>query len=254
MENKELKYYSKIANWDFSQINSNEEVLIDWNYFDQIRKYTNGKSLCLDLGTGGGEEIFKNYPNVGMIIATDFSCEMIATAKSNAKNHPEVNVKFTVMDNLNMKVPDNLFDLVSARHTVIDAKGIYKCLAPGGILVIEGVDQKDCWDLKELFGYGQAFNDEIAISQKDYQDLVNAGFSKIDLTEILVNEYYATPDDLMALLLKAPILDDFSEITDMASDHLELIDQNLFDQYVETHKTQKGILLKRVLYGIVAQK
>jgi len=254
MKNKQLEYYSKIANWDFSKIKYEEEVLTDWNYFDQIKNYANEKSLCLDLGTGGGEEIFKNYPNVEMIIATDFSEEMIATAKSNAKNYPEVNVKFTVMDNLNMNVPDNLFDLVSARHTVIDAKGIYQCLAPGGVLVIEGVDQKDCWDLKELFGYGQAFNDEIAISQKDYQDLVDAGFSKVELTEILVNEYYATPDDLMALLLKAPILDDFSEIEGMSSEHLDLIDVNLFNNYVKTHITEKGILLKRVLYGIVAQK
>lgn len=254
MKEKQLEYYSRIADWDFSQINCEEEVLTSWNYYEKIKEYTNENSLCLDLGTGGGEAVLNHYPDVRMIIATDFSKEMIVTAKNNAKKHPEKKVKFLVMDNLKMTFPEGLFDLISARHTVIDAKAIYKCLAPDGVLVIEGVDQKDCWDLKTLFGKGQAFNDKIAISEKDYQDLVNAGFSKIEKVEILVNEYYKTPEDLMALLLKAPILDDFSEIDGLSTNHIELIDSNLFNKYVSTHTTEKGILLKRVLYGIVAQK
>lgn len=254
MENFQLKYYSDLANWDFSHIKYEEEILTNWNYFEEIKKHTNEHSLCLDLGTAGGEEVLNNYPDVGMVIATDFSPAMIATAKKNLEDQPEKNVKFTIMDNLDMHLPDNLFDLVSARHTVIDAKAIYNCLAPGGFLVIEGVDQKDCWDLKELFGKGQAFFDEIAISEKDYQDLVNAGFSKVEKVELLINEYYKTPEDLMALLLKAPILDDFSEIGGLSQNHLELIDKTLFDKYVKTHQTEKGIFLKRVLYGIVAQK
>ena len=35
MKENELEYYSKVANWDFSQINYEEEVLTDWNYFEQ---------------------------------------------------------------------------------------------------------------------------------------------------------------------------------------------------------------------------
>ena len=224
------------------------------DFFDEIRKHVTKNSLCLDLGTGGGENVLKNHPEVGIVIATDYSEEMIATAKNNLKNHPEKHVKFTVMDNLKMEFPDELFDLISARHTVIDAKKIYSSLVPGGFLVIEGVDQKDCWDLKELFGKGQAFFDDVAISEKDYQDLKLAGFSKVEKFEFLINEYYKTPEDLMALLLKAPILDDFSEIEGLKEDHLELIDQKKFYDYVKLHTTPKGILLKRVLYGIVAQK
>ena len=90
--------------------------------------------MCLDLGTGGGENVLKNYPDVGMIIATDFSKKMIYTAKENAKQ-------------------------------------IYDCLAKDGTLVIEGIDKEDCWELKELFGRGQAYNDEISISEKDYNNL-----------------------------------------------------------------------------------
>ena len=189
-----------------------------------------------------------------MLIATDFSKEMIYTAKENSKSYPQRNVKFGVMDNLNMKFPSDLFDLVSARHTVINAEQIYECLTKGGTLVIEGVDRKDCWKIKELFGKGQGFKDKKSIADKDYEDLVNAGFSKIEKVEIKVNEYYETEEDLLALLLKTPILDDFSEIDGDFDKHLKSIDHNLFKEYVKRFKSEKGILLERVLYGIVAQK
>ena len=105
-----------------------------------------------------------------------------------------------------------------------------------------------------MFGRGQAYNDEIAISEKDYQDLKEAGFTNIEKVEILQNEYYETEDDLMALLLKTPILDDFSEIRNERLEHRTIIEKDLFDEYVRIYKTKKGILLKRVLYGIIARK
>lgn len=254
MQENEFKYYERIGNWDFSQIKCKTENLINWNYWEKIKENTNEKSLCLDLGTGGGEKVLKNYPEVGMLIATDFSEEMIKTAKKNAKRYPNRRVKFVKMNNLEMNFPKETFDLISARHTIIEAKQVYDCLANHGILVIEGVDKKDCWEIKEIFGRGQAYNDEIAISEKDYQDLVEAGFKNIEKVKILQNEYYETEDDLMALLLKTPILDDFSEISGKESVHRNVVEQNLFNEYVRRYKTEKGILLKRALYGIVAKK
>ena len=254
MQENELKYYEKIGNWDFSEIKRETKKLTNWDLYEKIKENTNEKSLCLDLGTGGGEKVLKNYPDVGMLIATDFSEEMIKTAKENAKKYPNKNVKFTKMDNLKMTFPNETFDLISARHTIIDAKQIYDCLVPGGIVVIRGVDKKDCWEIKELFGRGQAYNDEIAISEKDYQDLVEAGFKNVEKVKILQNEYYETEDDLMALLLKTPILDDFSEMDNKSSKYKTIIEKELFDKYVKKYKTEKGILLKRRLYGIIAKK
>ena len=254
MQENELKYYEKIGNWDFSEIKRETEKLTNWDLYEKIKENTNEKSLCLDLGTGGGEKVLKNYPDVGMIIATDFSEEMIKTAKENAKKYPNRRVKFVKMNNLEMNFPKETFDLISARHTIINAKQIYDCLAPGGIVIIRGVDQKDCWEIKELFGRGQAYNDEIAISEKDYQDLVEAGFKNVEKVKILQNEYYETEDDLMALLLKTPILDDFSEMDNKSFKHKTIIEKELFDKYVKKYKTEKGILLKRRLYGIIAKK
>ena len=254
MQESELKYYERIGNWDFSRIKYETEELTKWDFYEKIKENTNEKSLCLDLGTGGGEKVLKYYPDVGMIIATDFSEEMIKTAKENVKKYPNKKVKFTKMNNLEMNFPKETFDLISARHTIINAKQIYDCLVPGGVLVIEGVDKKDCWEIKKIFGRGQAYNDKIAISEKDYLDLKEAGFKNIEKVEILQNEYYETEDDLMALLLKAPILDDFSETNGEKFEHRTIVEKDLFDEYVKRYKTEKGILLKRVLYGIVAKK
>lgn len=254
MQENELKYYEKIGNWDFSSIKRKTEKLTNWDFYEKIKENTNEKSLCLDLGTGGGEKVLKNYPDVGMLIATDFSEEMIKTAKENAKRYPNRRVKFVKMNNLEMNFPKETFDLISARHTIIDAKQIYDCVVPGGTAVIRGVDKRDCWEIKELFGRGQSYNDAIAISEKDYQDLVEAGFKNIEKVNILQNEYYETEDDLMALLLKTPILDDFSEISGKGAIHRKIVEQDLFDEYVKRYKTEKGILLKRVLYGITAKK
>lgn len=258
MIDNELKYYENIGDWDFSHIKYQTERETSWEFYDQIRQNTNANSLCLDIGTGGGEMVLTKYPEVGMIIATDFSEEMIKTANQNLqKATQEVTkqrVKFAQMDNLNMTFPSNLFDLVSARHTVIAAKQIYDILKPGGVLVIEGVDKEDSWELKELFGRGQCYNDEIAISEQDYQDIKAAGFSQIEKVEIYEDEYYETEDDLMALLLKTPILDDFSEAPNNNYIQRKTIEKDLFDAYVKQHKTDKGILLKRKLYGIVAKK
>ena len=61
-------------------------------------------------------------------------------------------------------------------------------------------------------------------------------------------------EDLMALLLKTPILDDFSEEDNSDFIHKKEIEMNLFKKYVNEYKTDRGILLKRRLYGIVAKK
>ena len=253
MQENEYKRYEEIGNWDFSDITYTVEQNNSWDFYKEIAKHANSKSLILDLGTGGGEKTLSSMPDAGMIIATDFSPKMIETANINKKSYPDKRIKFVTMDNLNMNFPNNLFDVISARHTIIDAKQIYHCLSPNGVLIIEGVDKYDCWELKELFKRGQAYNDEIAISQKDYNDIKNAGFSEINLQEIIQYEYYKTKEDLLALLLKTPILDDFSEL-DTSNTHKNYIEEDLFNRYVTDHTTDKGIELKRVLYGIVAKK
>ena len=149
--------------------------------------------------------------------------------------------------------PDNYFDLVTARHTVIDSKQIYKTLKFGGYLIVRGVDKLDCWALKKLFGRGQAYNDLKPISLIDYEAIMNAGFKDVDLIPLHVVEYYKTQEDLYALLLKTPILDDFSEEVNQKYE-IKPIESDIFEQYVKENKTSKGIKLVRRYYGIIAKK
>ncbi len=245
--------YEKLGNWDFSSINCFEEYENKWDMYEEIKKYANEKSLILDLGTGGGEKVISKMPKrVGMVIGTDLSPSMIKTANKNLEKHPEIKAKFCVMDNLKLEFPDELFDIVSARHTIINAKEIYRVLNKNGILILRGVDKYDCWDLKELFGGGQCFNDKIPISKQDFDDIKKAGFKSVKLIELKANEYYKTKDDLLALLLKVPILDSFSK--DLRNEEILKQKMNLFEKYVEKNTTSKGIILRRVYYGIIAKK
>ena len=110
---------------------------------------------------------------------------------------------FTVSFFLNKS--NNLYNYLSL------ACNIYKTLKKDGILLVRGVDKLDCWALKRMFGRGQAYNDVKPISLIDYESILDAGFKDVELIPLHVVEYYKTKEDLLALLKKTPILDDFSE-------------------------------------------
>ena len=253
MNTSEYDYYNKLANWSFEDISYTNEILTNWIYEEEIKKHTNEFSRVLDLGTAAGEKVLKKFPECMEILGTDFSVEMIKAAKRNLEKSKRKNITFRVMDNLNMDTPYNYFDLVTARHTKIDAKQIYKTLKYGGYLIVRGVDKLDCWELKYIFGKGQGFKDLRPISLIDYEDILNAGFKNVELVPIHVREYYKTKEDLMALLLKTPILLEFSEEKENKKLDFD-IDMKLLDKYIDLHKTDKGILLIRRYYGITAQK
>ena len=83
---------------------------------------------------------------------------------------------------------------------------------------------------------------------------MDAGFKNVELVPIYIREYYKTREDLLALLLKTPILDDFSE--ERINNELvkNEIDLEKLDVYIKENTYEKGILLRRMYYGIVADK
>lgn len=250
----ELEFYDSIKDWDFSMIKYIEENLTNWDLYKILNDYTSPDCKILDLGTGGGEKVIKNFPITKEIIATDFSQEMINTANKNLAKTERKDILFKQMDNLNMTTPNDYFDMVVARHTCIDANGIYKTLKNGGKLLLRGVDKLDCWQLKKLYGKGQAFKDDKPISLIDYENILDAGFKNVELVPIHIREYYKTKEDSLALLLKAPILSDFSETEENNFDDKDKINMNLLDKYIQENTNEKGILLIRRYYGITAVK
>ena len=253
MKTNEHDYYSDLANWSFEDIDYTSEVFTNWVYEEEIKKHVNENSRVLDLGTAAGEKVLKNFPDCAEILGTDFSSEMIETANKNLLKSGRKNISFRVMDNLKMDTPDNYFDVVTARHTIINPVQIYKTLKDNGQLILRGVDKLDCWALKRLFGRGQAYHDLKPISLIDYEAIMDAGFKDVELIPLHVIEYYKTKEDLYALLQKTPILDDFSEEVNQEYER-KPIEKDLFEQYVKENSTSKGIKLVRRYYGIIAKK
>ena len=252
----EIKYYDEIKDWNFDMFEIETENHTNWDLKEILNKLANKDSKILDLGTGGGEKLLKTFPECQEILGTDLSEEMIKTAKKNLKESGRKNITFRIMDNLEMDVPDNYFDIVVARHTVIDPKQIMKCLKPGGYLLIRGVDRDDCWGLKMIFGKGQGYTDKRPISIVDYENVVKAGFKDVELVPIHEREYFKNEMLFKSFLKKVPIIDDFSEEENSKepSFYKRELDEDLLDQYISENTYDGKIRLIRRYYGITARK
>ena len=108
--------------------------------------------------------------------------------------------------------------------------------------------------IKKMFNRGQAFYAKKPISLVDYEAVLNAGFKDVELIPLHVIEYYKTKDDLYALLLKVPILDNLSELKQNEEYERIPIEKDIFEQYVAENTNEKGIKLIRRYYGIIARK
>ena len=173
---------------------------------------------------------------------------MIATANYHLLDEEYKNkkVKFVVGDNFHLTFPQNLFDLVSARNTNYEPSEVYKILKEGGTFVIQGVDTKDCYELKNYFKRGQGYNDTENESEKEYNKFKDLGFKSVKLYKILFNEYYTNKEELLKLLLKAPIINNF--------ENDNVIEEDILDNYIKKYQTDKGIELRRIYFGILAIK
>lgn len=240
-----VEFYENIGNWEFSMINYHEEILEDgFDYFKWIEKYTNNQSICLDLGTGGGEKLLKNYPKVKKIIGIDNSKEMIKTAninleKSERKNE---NIEFIKMDTNKLEFEENTFDIVTARHTNLNVKEIKRVLKSNGLLIIEGVAKDDCLELKEKVGRGQCYFDRISVENMEYSELKNGGFEFIENKMMILNEWYHSKNDLMTLLFKTPIIEDITE-----EDLVKI------EEYINKNTKDGNIKLIRRIYGFICE-
>ena len=254
-QENELKYYEEIKDWDFSKFEIESECLTNWDLYDLLREVTDEDSRVLDLGTGGGEKVLRSFPECREILGTDFSEEMIKTAKKNLEMSGRKNISFRLMDNLDMDVEDEYFDVVVARNTVTDPKQIYKALKPDGHLLLRGVDRDDCWSLKLLFGRGQGYLDKKPISLVDYEAILEAGFKDVELVPIHEREYFKNKFLFKEFLKKVPIIDDFSEeFGDNKDYYAPDIDDQLLDKYIEENTYDGKIRLLRRYYGITARK
>lgn len=250
---QEKEYYEETKDWDFSRFEIETESLTNWDLYEILNKIANKDSKILDLGTGGGEKLLKSFPEAKEIIGTDFSEAMIETANKNLKESGRKNISFRIMDNLNMDVPDEYFDIVVARNTVTDPKQIFKCLKKNGYLLLRGVDRADCWSLKVLFGKGQGYADKKPISLIDYENVLNAGFKDVELVPIHEREYFKNDFLFKGFLEKVPIINYEKEFGRQEYESHELYEETL-GKYIKENTYDGKIRLLRRYYGITARK
>lgn len=245
-QENELTYYENVKNWNFDKFEIELDKLTDWDLFEIIKGMATKESKILDLGTGGGEKVIAYYPECKEIIGTDFSKAMIETAIKNLIKSGRKNIKFRLMDNLKMDVPNDYFDIVVARNTVTDPCQIYKCLKKGGYLIIHGVDKDDCYSLKRLFNNEQDYNCIKPISIIDYDNTLNAGFKDVELVPIHVREYFKNEELFIKFLEMVPIINDFNSILTYDKEKMNL--------YIKENTYEGKIRLLRRYYGITARK
>ena len=236
-----FEYYENIAHWTFDEYECREECLTDWDLYEILRSLATPCSHILDLGTAGGEKIFAEFPRCAEILGTDYSPNMISTARANLAASCRTDVSFKVMDNMKMDVEDEHYDIVVARHTCTDPAQICRCLKPGGYLLMRGVDKYDCWDLKLAAGFGQGYNDPVPVSVSDYENVLHAGFTDVELVPIHTREYYRDAETLKAFLRVVPILDHMPEAS-------------VLDSYISRNTYSGRVRLIRRFYGITARK
>ena len=243
----EFNYFENMAHWSFDEYGIHEECLTDWDLYGLLRSFVTPDSRILDLGTAGGEKILDFFPDCAEILGTDYSPAMVETARANLAKSGRTNISFKVMDNLNMDVPDDHFDIVVARHTCTDPVQILKCMRSGGHLLIRGVDKHDCWNLKLIMGGGQGYNDEVPVSIVDYESVLNAGFADVELVPIHTREYFKDRETFKTFLGAVPIL------IDVAIEG-EPLDEKLLDEYIAKNTVNGMIVLYRRYYGLSARK
>lgn len=241
---EEKDFYNKIGKtigWDFSNMKYNVIDNSQFKYFDEVNNKISKESILLDIGTGGGEKLINLISNKCLIkIGTDFSNEMIAIARKNAKKYNN-KIKFFEMNSNNLIFPNEFFDIVCARHTPFNLNEILRVLNKNGLFYSEQIDEDDCMTLKEVFGRGQGYKANIKLKEKIKAEIDKKKCKEIKFYDIIQNEYYKTEEDLLFLLNNTPIIPDFGKNKD---------DYKNFHKYVEKNKSKNGIYLSRKLFGI----
>ena len=243
--------YKKIAKeigWNFSKIEIKTEQDVDFDYYEEVAKNINKNTVMLDIGCGSADKSSIYFKNAKKIIQIDTEEEMLKRAKENIKNNAGDSAsKFELsLGNGLEKLPykDKTFDLIVSRHCGANMQEVFRVLKNNGKFISQDIDKYDCWALKKMFKRGQNYNRKKTIKQKTIDKCLSLNFQKVELLNISQLEYYNKKEDLIYLLERTPILNNF----DLSKD------EEILNKYIEKYSTNKGILLKRKLYAIKLTK
>jgi len=193
---KQRNYYDskKIAERAtfFSCFNINDGVTEEFIKIISDHIHYKKEFKLLDLGTGDGfliQEILKrNSSKLDMqktkLVGIDLSSDMIAVAQK--KFNTNKNMHFYIMDNNNIKYPDNYFDIVTAKSvSSFSASEVNRVLKPGGLFFYKeynhGKGLVEIMDL--LIKKSKSIS---SIGAEKINEMKSIGFNKLELREYYI--------------------------------------------------------------------
>lgn len=199
----------------------------------------------LDVGCADGRFTLSIAPHFQRIIAIDLSSGMLDAARKLQKEKDIENVSFEEQDAGKTTYTNNTFDVVYSRRGPTPFAEFYRLLKSSGYFVGINIGEKDCQEIKEIFGRGQGFGQwNSSRLEKDKQELKNAGFEIVFAQDYFYDEYYASYEDLDLFLQGVPIFEDFDSEKD----------KKYLEEYVTKFKAERGIKFPRHRVVTIARK
>ncbi|TSC90186.1 MAG: SAM-dependent methyltransferase [Microgenomates group bacterium Gr01-1014_5] len=212
---------------------------------EKLLELANPSLVALDIGCGDGKFAFEISNYFSFIHGIDTSRELLSVAESKKKTLGVANVDFKLEDASKTSFPDNSFDIAYCRRGPSFYKEYYRLLKKGGCYLEIGIGERDCVDLKKVFGRGQGYGtwNESRLD-KDKNEFTRIGFKIIFAKAFSYSEFYDSLGELDKFLQGVPIFEDFD--SDQDRDYLET--------YCKKFETPKGVLLPRQRVVYMVQK
>ncbi len=214
-------------------------------FLDQLVKVSGTNKIACDIGCADGRFTLKLAPNFKKIVGIDTSIGMLEAAARNLAKSKVTNVEFQKDDANHSNINNSFFDVIYSRRGPTPFAEFHRLLKPEGYIVIIGIGEKDCQDIKNIFGrgqgYGQANNSKLELNSKIMEQ---TGFIMTFAKEYYYDEYYPSYQELDLFLQGVPIFEDYDSVKD----------KRYLSKYVAKFHTDKGVKLPRHRIVMVGKK
>ncbi|MCX6794272.1 MAG: methyltransferase domain-containing protein [Candidatus Gottesmanbacteria bacterium] len=202
-------------------------------------------STAFDAGCGDGKFAFQIAKHFLRIIGIDTSKELLKIAKQKQKIFHVANISFRYQNADDTSFPDASFDIIFSRRGSTAFSEFHRLLKFGGYYIGIEIGEKDCQEIKEIFGRGQGYKEwDTSRLKNDKRKLNDVGFEVVSIKDYFCDEYFKSYKDFDLFLQGVPIFENFNSEKD----------RKLLEEYVAEFTTEKGIRLQRHRVVLVAKK
>lgn len=138
--------------WDFSRM-ATERDPVPWDYSEVVARFLRPTDTVLDIGTGGGERLLGLSGLYRSAVGVDPDLDMIQVARTNAKNHTNVQFEVASAERL-APLGDQTFDVVLTRQAPIHVPELDRHTKPGGYFINQGIGARNMANIRQAFNTG----------------------------------------------------------------------------------------------------